>query len=433
MKTSKISTILIIGLIVSFSLAINSHAAKPINANEDLALGQFVYGTFTNGQAATDGKAGGVGATSGDLTESPQYLTINLGKSLYLGRIRIVWDKNAMSNDFVVRTSSDSKYWVEEARNLDAATGVVDNATGTVALSISLARAVISSQFVQIMIPAGTKITNPQGNTVRIKEVEVFPSVNQKFTIDQISDYSVMDTSSIIMYKTSIGAASGTLRYGTNPNKLDKQAANSSSGVQNSVIVSGLKPRTAYFYQVTAVDFYGNTASSKVLNFTTVGENVALNKKVTGTFVNLPRDEKYAKPGTEPEILGRVTDGGTSYFTAMATSGSVPNADQYVVIDLGRSYNLKNIVSYWRNLAYPESLSVQISGNGSDWQTLESGLNVGSTAFGRSDAGDPMSIASVKGGSGRYIKLLIAKGSPIYTKHSQWDFVQLMEVRAFAQ
>lgn len=433
MKTRKTISILIAGLILMLSLAVNSHGAKPIDANVDLAAGMPVYGTFTNGQAATDGKTGGLSAVSGDTTESPQYLTINLGKSLYLDRVKVFWDKNALSNDFVVRTSSDARYWVEEARNLDAATGVLDDATGKVAISVSLSRAVISSKYVQIMVPAGTKITNPQGKTVKIAEVEVYPSVNQKFTLDQVSEYAAMDTSFIIMYKTSIGAASGTITYGTNPNNMDKSAGNSSSGVVNSVVILGLKPRTTYFYQVSATDYYGNTVSSKVLSFTTVSENVALHKMVTGTFTELPKGERFAKPGTADQILSRVTDGGTSYFTAMATSGSVPGADQYVVIDLGKSYNLKSISSYWRNLSYPESLTVQVSGNGIDWKTLESGLNAGAGAFARSDAGDPMNIVNVKGDSGRYIKLLVPKGSPIYCKHSDWDFVQLMEVKAFAQ
>lgn len=411
--------------------AFAAHAAKPIEATTNLAVGKSAYGTYANLSAATDGKLRMSYATSGDLTDTPQYLTIDLGKSMYLDRIRISWDKSALSNDFVIRTSPDAKYWNEEAAGLDASTGVLD-ASGNMTMSISLKRSSLNSRYVQVMVPAGTKITNPKGNFVRIAEVEVYPAVAQKFTLDTVGPYVITDKMCIIKYKTSIGAASGTINYGTDPNKLSRVSINSEFGVDNSAVLSGLNPRTIYFYQVKTGDSFGNTLYSKVGSFTTERENVALNKKVTGTFINPPVD-KYAKPGSSDEILARVTDGKTSYFTAMAQSGSVDDADQYVVIDLGRSYKIKDIVSYWRRLAYPESLIVQLSDNNTDWTALADGVNAGAGGFARSDAGDPMQALKTAGGAGRYVKLLVKKGSPAYHKHSNWNFVQLMEVEVYTE
>lgn len=430
MKKYSIFIILVTVMLLAASYV---QAARPLEADTNLAEGKSANGTFDGLAFATDGKLTGGRATSGNITDTPQYLSIDLGASMYLDRVKIYWDRDALSNDFTVKTSTDSRAWVEEASGLDAANGVADNASKTVALSISLKRAMASSRYVQIMIPAGTRVKNASGNFVKIAEVQVFPAVGQKFGIDDIKQYALTDSSCVIVYKTSIGAASGSASYGTEPNKLDKAAGNTESGAVNSVVIGGLKPNTTYFYRIKATDFYGNSVTSKVINFTTEKENVALNKKVTGTFTELPPKENFMKAGTADEILSRVTDGGTGYFTSMATSGPVPDADQYVVIDLGKTYKIKSIQSYWRQLAYPERLSVQLSSNEKDWTTIADAMNAGAGAFARSDAGDPMRIANAAGGSGRYVKLLVKKGSPFFHKHSDWNFVQLMEVRVFAE
>ncbi len=413
--------------------ALSFQVLAAIDANTNLALGGSAYGTFSNPGYAVDGRLKAGRAISGDITDTPQYLTIDLANSLYLDRVKVYWDKDAYSDNFSIRTSPDAKSWNEEASGLDAANGVLDDASGTMAVSISLKRAVASSRYVQVMVPAGSHVKNANGNVVSIAEVQVYPSLNQKFTLDEVGDYAVADTSAYIMYKTSIGAASGAINYGTDPNKLVTVASNSESGVTNSVQLTGLNPKTVYFYQVNATDFYGNIISSEVRNFTTSADNIALGKKVTGTFTALPGDDKYVKPGTPDEVLARVTDGGTSYFTSMATSGPLSDADQFVVIDLGKSYKIKSIISYWRRLAYPESLTVLVSDNNVDWTAVEDGIDVGMGAFGRSDAGDPMKVWNTKLASGRYVKLLAKKGGPFYHKHDEWNFIQLMEVKVFAE
>jgi len=422
--------VLIILLVVTLLCSI-SFAATKISALTNLAAGKSAYGTFSNAPLVCDGKTKGLSASSGDITDMPQYLTIDLKTSAYLDRVKIFWDGNALSNDFAVRTSPDAKYWNTEAENVDAAQGIVDPSSGKTTISISLQRMKQSSKYIQIMVPAGTKTSNKTGNTVSIAEVEVYPSLAQKFTLDSFGAYAINDNSCIIKYSTSIGAASGSVLYGTDPNKLNNTAGNTESGTVNSAVLSGLKPRTTYFYQVKAVDAYGNPVASKTGNFATASENIALKKKVSGTFTVLPAD-KFIQKGDADNVLSRVTDGSTNYFSSMATSGSVYVADQYVVIDLGRSYKIKNIVSYWRKLAYPESLVVQVSDNNTDWVNLEAGADVGKGGFARSDTGDPMEVLNTPGSTGRYIKLLVAKGSPFFHKHSDWNFVQLMEVKVFA-
>jgi len=430
-KINLFAVSVLLSLIVVFFVS----AAVAIDSNTNLAENRSAYGTFTNPELVTDAKNKTLAATSGDVTDTPQYLTVDLGSSVYLDRVRISWDKNAYSGSYSIRTSGDSKFWNDEASNLDAGTGIADASGNNLVQSISLKGTQNSSRFVQIMIPAGSAYTSSKGPNVKIAKVEVFPSMNQSFSISDVNVYSVTDTTAAIKYRTSIGTAGGSVFYGTDPNSLAKSSANTQSGVYNSVVVSGLKQNTTYFFQVKATDFYGKSASSSVGSFTTSGVNIALNKKVTGTFLTLP-DDNYVKPGTPDQVLSRATDGVTSYFTGMADSGPVSAADQYVVVDLGRPYKLSNIISYWRSLAYPESLTIQASENNTAWTTVADGVDAGAGAFGRSDAGDPMQIVntSVPGSipASRYIKLLVKKGSPAFHKHAEWGYVQLMEVQAFA-
>jgi hypothetical protein len=372
-----------------------SYAAK-LDPNTDIAKDMSAFGSFSNPALVTDGKIKGLFAQSGNIDEAPQYLTIDLGTNQYLDRVKIYWDKNALSNDFIVRTSADAKVWQEEARDLDAANGVLDNNTNTVAISISLKRAIINTRYVQIMIPASSKITNAKGSYVRIGEVEIFPSLTQTFLLGNIDIYAVTGTTALIRYATSVGAATGTISYGTEPANMDKVAINTESGVSNSIVIVGLKPGTTYFYQLKTVDYFGNALTSKVQTFTTIGDNVALKKKVTGTFTALPPQDKYVQAGTADEVLARVTDGGTSYFTSMATSGPISVADQYVIVDLGKTYNLKSVLSYWRALAYPESLVIQTSLDGNTWVTADDGVSANNGLFARSDAGDPIKVLVTK-------------------------------------
>jgi hypothetical protein len=424
--------IILLGSVLSLLFIVSyAHAAPALDATTNLAAGGNVYGTFINQGAATDGKVKGAFAQSNDITENPQYLNIDLGKSQYLDRVKIFWDKSSYGNDFIVRSSADGKYWYDEAANLDAANGVLDPSSGALVTSISLKRAVLSSRYVQIEIPAASKVTSP-GNFVRIAEVQAFPSMGQKFSIISASDYAVTENSCVVMYRTSIGAAGGTVNYGLSPNRMDKIAGYSESGIDNSALLTDLSPNTNYFYQIRAADNNGNSAISQVGNFTTRSENLALKKRVSGTFVYLPLD-KYVKPGEPDEVLSRVTDGGTSYFTSMASSGTISDYDQYVVIDLEKSYRIKNIVSYWRKLAYPESLTVQVSDNNSDWTTVTDTADAGTGGFARSETGDPVEVLNTAGAPGRYIKLLVKKGSPYFHKHANWGFVQLMEVKAYAE
>lgn len=427
----KIFIFVMISIFLGVGIAHFSFGA--IRAATNMALTKRTIGTYSNLGAVTNGIISikkQAPATSFKVSDGDQYLTIDIGKLVYIGRVKIYWDAAAYPKEFIVKTSTNAKYWEEEASGLDAGVGAKDERTGVIALSVSCKRAMIGARYVQIHVPAGSSVSS--GDKVRIAEIEVFPAMGQKLSVIDKDAYVVTDQTAVIFYKTSIGTTKGRVLYGTDPSTLVGSAPNQESGVENSATIYGLKAGTGYYYKIEATDLFGNIVESDLGRFETLTTNVASKRPVSGTFTELPPKDPFVEK-TKP-VLQRVVDSSTSYFTSMATSRSIYASDQYVTIDLGREYSIKNIQTYWRKLAYPEDYSILVSSDKVNWKTVAKGLDAGKGAFSRSDAGDPMQIVSVpvKDTPGRYVKVYIKKGSSFFHKHSDWNFVQLMEVKVFS-
>jgi len=423
------------GMIVFSILAIGlvGYSIAALNAQTDLALKAVTVGTYDFPKIATDGieSAKKSVATSNVVADNDQYLIVDLGKLVYIDRVKVLWDLKAYPRDFEVRTSTDGKYWADEAVGLDAGTGASDTATGTIALNISCSRAVIGARYVQIKVPAGSGVSS--GDRVKIAEVEVSAASGQKLSLlEGTTSYVVTDRSAVIAYKTSIGTAGGKVLYGTDPNSLTNVAPNQQNGVDNSATLYGLRPGTGYYYKIQSTDLNGNLVESDVRVFATLNNNLAYNKPVEGTFTELPPSDPFVDK-VKP-VLPRITTNSTSYFTSTATSRSIADSDQYVTIDLGRSYPIKSIQAYWRKLAYPESYSVMVSSDNAAWTVVADNVNAADGVFSRSDTGDPMQVVSTpaNGATARFVKIFIKQGSPFFHKHADWNFVQLMGVRVFS-
>jgi hypothetical protein len=427
----KVSIFVVLFVFLVICLAQFSFSA--LKAATNMALNKTSIGTYNNLAAVTDGVLSikkRPPATSNKVADGDQFLTIDIGKLVYIDRVKVYFDSAAYPKSFAVRTSTNAKYWETEAAELDASVGVKDGKAGVISLSISCKRAIIGARYLQIQVPAGSAVSS--GNRVRVAEIEIFPSLDQKLAIIDTDAYVVTDETAVMFYKTSVGTTKGKVIYGKDPSALSGVAPNQETGIENSATIYGLDSGTGYYYKVEATDLYGNTVISGLGRFETLSTNVANGKNVTGTFTSLPPKDPFVEKGKP--VLSRVTDNSTSYFTAMATSRSVADEDQYVTIDLGRVYPVKNIQMYWRRLAYPEDYSVLLSSDNSSWKTVADGLNAGKGAFSRSDAGDPMQIISLPldGESARYVKVLVEKGSSTFQKHADWNFVQLMEVKVFS-
>ncbi|MFA4906279.1 MAG: discoidin domain-containing protein [Candidatus Margulisiibacteriota bacterium] len=391
------------------------------------ALNSPPVGTFTNAPAAADNSLA-TAAVSGNIAESPQYMTFDLGSSIYVGSVNIYWDAGALSRNYSVRVSNDRKNWITEFSGLDASTAIADPATGAAAQNISTRRYTVPSRFVQIYIPVGGDAT---ASEVKIHEVQILPAQNLRFQLLSVAPYAVTNHSALIVYRTTIGAVNGQVLYGTNPSRLDQVAANLESGVINSVTLTNLSPDQAYYYRVKAWDAFGNQVESGLSFLRPPRVNLAISKKVAGTFTSFPPNDPLVDKSSA--ALPRAVDGLTGYFKGMATSTSVRGSDQSLIIDLGGSFQVSSVVSYWRALAYPESFSIGVSLDGNAWTELSNQINAGAGGFARSDAGDPMRVVStdLNGAVCRYVRIFIPKDSPYFVKHADWDFVQLMEVEVY--
>jgi len=417
---------LIIGICLVFSISClitTALAAEVYN----YALGTQPVGTFISAASAVDNN-NATFAQSGNIADSPQFLTIDLGRELYIGSVKIYWNAGALSRDYSVRVSRDKKNWFTEFSELDAGSGAADPSSNTVVQIISARRYTIPSRYVQIYIPMGSSASSSQ---VGIAEVQVLPAENLQFSLLEVTPYAVGNNKAIIVYKTSIGAVSGQVLYGRDPNRLDMVANNLESGVVNSATLSKLDPNFVYFFRVRAWDAFGREISSGIKSFRPPPANLALYRSASGTFSNLPPNDRLVD--TSKDVLSRTTDGVTGYFKGMATSGSLRSKDQQVTIDLGAVYPLNSVVTYWRALAYPENFSVRVSDDLTSWKEVGIKINAGEGAFARSDAGDPMRVVNtpLTGQKARYVQVYVEKDAPYFVKHANWDFVQLMEVEVY--
>ncbi|MEW6606368.1 MAG: discoidin domain-containing protein [bacterium] len=239
----------------------------------------------------------------------------------------------------------------------------------------------------------------------------------------------VSETTAVINWITNVPTTS-ELRYGTDTNYKKGILINKNLLLTHNVELSSLRPSTVYHFEISAKDEFGHRIVSEDITFTTLENNIALKKVVTGTFIHCP-DKRYISQKTE--FISRVTDGSTSYFTGMATSGDITLEDQYVIIDLGKKYPIDKIVAYWRSLAYSQDYTIKVSLDGSDWTIIDTGISGDDGVNGRSDTGDPMKIVSTPcdGVEAQYVQLFIAKGSVYYHKHEEWRLVQLMELKVY--
>jgi len=239
----------------------------------------------------------------------------------------------------------------------------------------------------------------------------------------------VSKTTAIINWITNV-ATTSQLRYGTDTNYRKGTLIDKNFLLTHNVELNGLTPSTVYHFEISAKDEFGHRIVSEDMTLTTLENNIALRKPATGTFIHCS-DERYISK--ETEFISRVTDGSTSYFTGMASSGDITLEDQYVIIDLGKMYPIDKVVTYWRGLAYSQDYTIKVSLDGINWTIIETGISGDDGLNERSDTGDPMKVISTPcdGVEAQYVQLFIAKGSRYYHKHKEWKFVQLMELKVY--
>ncbi|MBI4179142.1 discoidin domain-containing protein [bacterium] len=204
----------------------------------------------------------------------------------------------------------------------------------------------------------------------------------------------------------------------------------SAYGTIHDVDLDRFSPRKTIHYRITATDHRGKSTPPHLSSFRTAEHNLAAGAAVRGTFVRNP-DASYITDS--PPILTRVTDGTTSYFKGMATSGDPAKEEQWVEIDFGRIHDVSEILTFWRRLAYPKKFSLSGSLDGERWYEFGDTHTADSGAGSLSETGDPIYIhtAAIGQYALRYIRLHIPRGAPIHKKFDNYNFVQLFELKAY--
>lgn len=191
--------------------------------------------------------------------------------------------------------------------------------------------------------------------------------------------------------------------------------------------LKNLIPETIYYYSLELKNTTGEHIKTGVFHFTTPVNNLALYKKVIGTFDQIPKDPFISR--TTP-VLNRITDGMLNYFHSMATSGKVKKNDQFIIIDMGKTIQFSRVFIYWHALACHKDYTISTSIDSKKWQIQAQKINArkGKSIKGEKNVPVVFNEVSFKPIKARYIKLFIKKDSSFYVRSNSWDFVQLMEV-----
>ncbi|MBU1078186.1 MAG: hypothetical protein KKH98_12890, partial [Spirochaetes bacterium] len=121
------------------------------------------------------------------------------------------------------------------------------------------------------------------------------------------------------------------LYLGTSQDNLKRYFRSKQSVSQYNIMIKKLVPHTRFFYKIIAADRFQNKIEQNG-DFTTKAYNIALHKKVYGSFY-FPFNHRGT--GFDINLLKKITDG--IYDTkGIASSGDLDNNDQSVIIDLGK-------------------------------------------------------------------------------------------------
>lgn len=179
---------------------------------------------------------------------------------------------------------------------------------------------------------------------------------------------------------------------------------------------------SSYYNAVISGPGYG-----KKFGFYTKPRNIALNKPVFGTFNRLP-ESRYVDD-TTPAIT-RVNDGKWEWYRGMAASGELGSQGQFVYVNLEKTARVRSVKTVWHAFYHPGSYFIVYGTDGRKWQSL---------ARNRRDFRDmiapdnsPVKVDDAETGfNAQYVGIVINRGEKVYGKHSDKNYVELMELEVY--
>ncbi|MBU1077162.1 MAG: discoidin domain-containing protein [Spirochaetes bacterium] len=459
-------------------------------------------------------------SASGNIKQSEQFITINLGSINYVKEITIHWNKNEFSMSYQILRSTDYLNWSVVQKNINAGKAPVkgNNRVQTIDLKNTAA------QFIRIQIPQHSKFKGTKDNSIEVANIQCYyttdikPKIqkvavhnirNTEATVKWDTDYETLGqirfgldpkkitdihteyfynkthaltlknllkgkkyyfqiinqmpdskyiTSQLLSFKTS-GiplpeieeiivkkreyntvtlsvkpniSTYAEIKYGTDPDKLEKKVSVNKLSRLHTIKIKGLYPLTRYYSEITLTDSGKNRYTEKY-DFETGEYNIAMNKKVEGTFKSTFIADVFKLEG---DIQKRANDGSFDYKTGMAVSFDPAGSEQFLLIDLGSIEEIEKIITYWRALAYPYLYFIYFSTDKKKWQKYNKMVNLKNEKITFiQGSGIPMIIGTSdpENTKTRYVKIVIPKGSPFYKKYTLYNFLQLMEIKIYGK
>ena len=299
---------------------------------DNLAKGKTVTVSSTEAGAnlASNAVDGNYATRWSSLYADPQWITIDLGASYSVNRVKISWE-TALGKDFLVQISTNNSTW----STLKTVSGNTSTTTDYTGLSGT-------GRYVRIY---GTARATTYGYS--IYELEVYGTSS---TVP-VTGVSVSPVSA----KINIGGTQQLTPTVSPSNASNKNVSYTSSdpsvaSVNSSGLVTGIKAGNTTI-TVTTVD-QAKTATSSI-TVASSGTNIAKNKPVTVS-------------STEASTLAAsyAVDGSTT--TRWASLYSDP---QWIYVDLQATYNITKVVLNWE-AAYGKSYQVQVSSDATNWTNM---------------------------------------------------------------
>lgn len=174
------------------------------------------------------------------------------------------------------------------------------------------------------------------GNTVSSADYTFTTLAAPALVISNVTTTAITDTSAIVVWDTN-RVATSHVEYGTSP-ALGMTATVPGNVTNHAVPLTGLTENTLYYYQVTSVDTWGNTAVSQILTFKTTTDltpptNVVLTATPGDTVVLLQWTNPIELDYAGVRIMRRT--GG--YPTGPADGDFVYQGANISVLDVGRT------------------------------------------------------------------------------------------------